>query len=65
MIVPDDLWKELSGHVGRAAHKLGRFIQTHPEQGKCIAPTGDEMLRLRALVRALTKANKDEKKGKS
>lgn len=62
MIVPDDLWKELSGHVGRAAKRLGRFIQTHPEQGKCIAPTGEEVLRLRTLVRALTKANRAEKR---
>jgi hypothetical protein len=61
VIVPDDIWREVRQHYARASKRLGRFIETHPEQGNCIAPTGKEMIKLGELIRALTRANKAEK----
>lgn len=62
VIVPDDLWQDVRKHYRRAAKRLANFIEKHPEQHECIAPTGAEMMKLGMLLRALAKANKDEEK---
>lgn len=64
VIVPDDIWKDVRKRHKRCLQKLSRFIEEHPEQHKCIAPTGKEMMELGRLLRALSRANrKEEKKG--
>jgi hypothetical protein len=62
VIVPDDLWKDVRKRYRRCARRLSKFIETHPEQHDCIAPTGEAVMELGKLLRALSKANKDEQK---
>lgn len=64
VIVPDDLWRDVRKHYGRAAKRLAKFMEKHPEQHECISPTGKEMMRLGRLLRALAIANREEQKGR-
>ena len=64
VIVPNDLWKDVRRHYGRAAKRLAKFIEKHPEQHDCIAPTGEAVMELGKLLRALSRANAEEEKGK-
>lgn len=60
VVIPDDLWRQVCRHTKRASRHLGEFIQSHPDE-KCIAPTGEELLALKHLVKALHRANREEK----
>lgn len=62
VIVPDDLWRDVKKHYTRSARRLASFIETHPEQHECIEPTGTSLMKLGNLIRALSRANKAEKK---
>jgi hypothetical protein len=61
VIVPDDLWKDMEKRYARTAKRLTRFIRLHPDQHKCISPTGVAVMDLGKLLRALAKANRQEK----
>jgi hypothetical protein len=65
IIIPDDIWKDVRKKYGRCARRLSEFIETHPEQHQCIAPTGEAVMDLGNLLRALIKANKDEARARS